>query len=91
MQADCNQVLFLHESAGGDSLDPHYIPYQENANNDENSRFSDEDGVCSAVGLGQLGSRAGPGGALHGHGWFFGSFCQSEILDIDARDSRASN
>ena len=68
------KFFFLHESAGGNSLDPHYIPYQENANNDENSRFSDEDGVCSAVGLGQLGSRAGPGGAFHGHGWLFGSF-----------------
>ena len=71
MQADCNQVLFLHESAGGNSLDTHYIPYQENANNDEYSRVSDEDGVCSAVGLSQLGSRAWPGGAFHRHGLFF--------------------
>ena len=76
MQADCNQVLFLHESAGGNSLDTHYIPYQENANNLKNPRISDEGGVCSAVGLSQLGSRAGPGGAFHGHGlcfhvWFF--------------------
>ena len=71
MQADCNQVLFLHETAGGNSLDAFYISYQENANNDENSRVSDENGVCSAVGLGQLGSRAGPGGAFHRHGAFF--------------------
>ena len=86
------KFFFLPESAGGNSLDTFYIPYQENANNDENSRFSDEDGVCSAVGLSQLGSRAGPGGAFHGHGEFFfmfGSFCQDAILDIDARDSRA--
>ena len=69
MQADCSQVL--HESAGGNSLDTHYIPYQENANNDENSRVSDEGGVCSAVGLSQPGSRAGPGGAIHRHGAFF--------------------
>ena len=62
---------FLHESAGGNYLNTHYIPYQENANNLKNPRISDEDGVCSAVGLRQLGSRAGPGGAFHGHGAFF--------------------
>ena len=78
---------------GGTLLIP--IINQENADNNENSRISDEGGVCSAVGLGQLGSRAGPGGAFHGHGLFFFSFlilfCQNAILDIDARDSRAPN
>ena len=83
------KFFFCMKVQGGTLLIP--IIYQENANNDENSRFSDEGGVCSAVGLGQLWSRAGPGGAFHGHGAFFGSFCQNEILDIDARENRASN
>ena len=79
---------------GGTLLIP--IINQENADNNENSRVSDEDGVCSAVGLGQLGSRAGPGGAFHRHGLFFlllGNFfllffCHNVILNIDTRDGR---
>ena len=73
----------------------HYL-YLDNADNDVNLRFSDEGGVCSAVGLSEPGSRAGPGGAFHRHGLFFlllGNFfllffCHNVILNIDTRDGR---
>ena len=66
-----SKFYFCMKVQGGTLLIP--IINQENADNNENSRISDEGGVCSAVGLSQLGSRAGPGGAFHGHGAFFGS------------------
>ena len=71
MQANCKQDLFsLYLKCRGALLIT-IIYYIDSANNDGNSRFSDEGGVCSAVGLSEPGSRPGPGGAFHRHGAFF--------------------